>query len=208
MANIISLMNQKGGCGKTTTSINLASCIAMRGHKVLLVDADPQGSARDWASISNDALFPTVGIDKGDVGKQIKKLADDYDYIIVDCAPRLQREMASVVKASNLIILPCMPSPLDVWACEELIDGIKVQMELNPDLQTYFLLNGVFQLSNIQHEVRDAMDEIELPILQNSLVLRTIYRKAITTGSSVIHSNDQKAMSEFELFTSEVLAIL
>ena len=61
---IISVLNQKGGSGKTTISSNLAHAIALDGHKVLLVDSDPQGSLRDWNEANGEELLPVVGLDR------------------------------------------------------------------------------------------------------------------------------------------------
>ena len=64
MTIIISVLNQKGGSGKTTISSNLAHAIALDGHKVLLVDSDPQGSLRDWNEANGEELLPVVGLDR------------------------------------------------------------------------------------------------------------------------------------------------
>ena len=87
---IISFLNQKGGVGKTTLAVHVATALAMDGHRVLLVDGDPQGSALDWsASREIDALFPVVGIPKPTIHKELPKLAANYDFVVIDGAPRV-----------------------------------------------------------------------------------------------------------------------
>ncbi len=64
MSKIIAVLNQKGGAGKTTLSTNLARALQLDGDKVLLIDSDPQGSARDWNAAANGELLPVVGLDR------------------------------------------------------------------------------------------------------------------------------------------------
>ena len=85
---IVGVLNQKGGVGKTTISVNLAHAFALTGHRVLLVDADPQGSALAWSSVRvEDPLFPVVGMPKPTLHKDLPAIAVDYDHVVIDGAP-------------------------------------------------------------------------------------------------------------------------
>lgn len=114
---IISILNQKGGVGKTTLSIHISSTLALAGKKVLLIDADVQRSALDWASSRNsDPIFSVVGISTNTIHKEIQLLKQNYDFIIIDGPPRVYDVVRSAIAASDVIIIPVQPSPYDVWS--------------------------------------------------------------------------------------------
>ena len=81
---IISFLNQKGGVGKTTLSVNVAACLAARGRKVLLVDADKQGSATTWAGLRDETLFQVVSMARENLAKDVLKLAEDFEITVID----------------------------------------------------------------------------------------------------------------------------
>jgi len=86
---VIAVLNQKGGSGKTTIATHLARALQLDGHDILLVDSDPQGSARDWAAVREDQLVPVVGLDRPTIDRDLKSIARK-EYVVIDGAPQAQ----------------------------------------------------------------------------------------------------------------------
>ena len=86
----IGFLNQKGGVGKTTLAVNVADAMARQNKRVLLVDADQQGSALDWAAARRgDPMFAVAGLPRASIHKELPALAKGYDMVIIDGPPRV-----------------------------------------------------------------------------------------------------------------------
>ena len=91
MAHVIAVLNQKGGSGKTTIATNLAHALKLADAKVLLVDSDPQGSARDWNEANAGQLLPVVGLDRETLATDLKAIMGGYDFVVIDGAPQVAK---------------------------------------------------------------------------------------------------------------------
>jgi chromosome partitioning protein len=127
MVQVIAVVGRKGGIGKTTLSVHLAGELAARGRRIHLVDADPQGSAAQWAAPGNLRLpvkhLPvTVENLKPWVG-QVRKLAAEI--LILDCPPHLDAALGAALGLADLALLPCGPSGLDMMAMGEVLAVVR-----------------------------------------------------------------------------------
>lgn len=124
MAKIVTVAQQKGGATKTTTSINLAGALIEAGYKVKVADMNSeQRSASKWANRGTELRDVVISISDKQPRKDIEKLSNDgLDILIIDTPPELMTPALKAALLSDLIIIPCPPSPLDLEAAEETVD--------------------------------------------------------------------------------------
>lgn len=188
---VISVLNQKGGVGKTTTSLNLARAFQLMGYEVALVDSDPQGSARDWKAINEENPIPVFAIDRPTIHTDVKNLSN-MDIVIVDGAPSLKDMSVSAIKAANLIIIPCQPSPLDLWAASALVDMVKQRIELTDgELKAAFLVNRKKGNTKLGKDVASVLHGYELDVLDSAVSESIDYATCVMEGKT-IHDNSNK----------------
>ncbi len=184
---IISILNQKGGVGKTTLSTHLSRALVLDNQKVLLIDSDPQGSSRDWNSASGGELVPVVGLDRPTLDKDIKAVESGYDWILIDGAPQVPELMISAIKASDIVLIPVTPSPYDVWSTGDLVEAVKARRELmDGKPKACFIISRKIVGTTIGREVTKALEEYELPILQYGTSQRVIFATSAVNGSTAL----------------------
>jgi len=207
----VAVANQKGGTGKTTLTVNLAAGFHRRGETVLL-DADPQGSAGDWARIGDagDDLPPVHRVDAGEVGARIARAAEQSRYVLVDCPPHLQSDsLRRVMDAVDLVLIPIQPSPLDLWASIDMTAAVAQARLGNPRLRAYLILNQLDSRNALSNSMHQALGEFEVPALANGLTRRAAFRNAALEGCSVygLGGRGARAVQDVEAIIKEVMQL-
>ena len=158
MAHVIAVLNSKGGTGKTTIATNLAGCLHKRGHSVLLVDSDPQGTALDWYSAQPDgADLPTViGIDRPVLHKSIPQLTRDYVYIVIDGSAKIAENTTSAIRVADLVLIPVRHSGFDLWAVESLVEAIRTRYALTGKPAAAFLISAQVKRSRLAKSIDES----------------------------------------------------
>lgn len=207
---VIAVLNQKGGVGKSTLSTHLARGFQLAGSDVLLVDSDPQGSARDWAAANENQPVAVVGLDRPSLDKDIKKVAGRRDLIIIDGAARLEAMIVSAIKAADLVLIPVQPSPYDIWAASELVDLVKQRIELTDGaLRAAFIINRAITGTRIGREVGEAIAGYELPVLNSVIHQRILFATSAATGSTVLDDEpNSEAANEIQELLKEIRGML
>lgn len=207
---VISVLNQKGGVGKTTLSINLAAALKAAGYSVLLVDADPQGSSMDWAAAREaEPLFSVVSCAKPTIHKTVADIGAGKDFVIIDGAPRVTDLARSCIMASALVLIPVQPSPYDIWASQEIVDLIKEAAVYKPELQAAFIINRKIPNTAIGRDVEGALAEFELPVIETTIGQRVIFAESAAGGISVMEQDAKSpAAKEITTLAQNVLDML
>jgi len=204
---IISVLNQKGGVGKTTLAVHLAMALAKRGERVLLLDADVQGSALDWsASRESAAPFSVVGLPKATLHREAPKFLEDYRHIVIDGPPRVYDVARSAILASDFVLIPIQPSPYDIWAARDIVDLVKEASTFNENLQSVFVINRKIVNTAIGRDVIEALATYDLPVLASEICQRVAFAESAANGSTVLEDAPESlAAREIEALAAELL---
>ena len=202
---IISLLNPKGGSGKTTLSTNIARAFYERGSKVLLVDSDPQGSASDWHAVREDNPIPIIAYGKPDNLKALPGVAAPYDYVFIDGAAKLEGMIAASVRVSDVILIPVQPSPYDIWGASDLVDLIKARQEVTEGKpHAAFIVSRAIKRTILGNEITGALTEYNLPIFHAMTIQRQIYPRTASEGFTVFDDAGKEATAEINAIADEL----
>ena len=206
---IISLQNRKGGVGKTTLAVHIAYSLAGRGATVLLVDADPQGSARDWAAArDSQPPFTVVGLDRPTIHRDLPAMAKNYDHVVIDGPPRISDLVRSGIIAADLVVIPVQPSPYDVWASHEVIDLIREASVFKENLKSVFVINRKIVKTAIGRSVVEALSGYDIPVLRSPVCQRVAFAESAAGGRTVMESHgNSQAAQEIAALVDELLEV-
>ncbi|MHB1566735.1 MAG: ParA family partition ATPase [Acidiferrobacter sp.] len=205
---LIALASLKGGCGKSTLALNLAAGLA-QGGSVGLVDADPQGALCHWADWSGDKGLPAVLAGRDDPVEAIVQAARRYQQVVVDCPPSLDMVITRrILERVDTVLIPVLPSPLDLWASAETVEAVRQARRVNPDLRAWLLINQVEPSSALSRAMTQALASLDLPTLRHVVRRRAAYRLAAVEGGSVyqLGARGHAAVRELNEIIEEVLS--
>ncbi|BCH29824.1 cobyrinic acid a,c-diamide synthase [Mesorhizobium sp. L-8-10] len=206
---IVALLNQKGGVGKTTLALHLAGEWARQGKRVTLIDADPQGSALDWSQQRSRSgvtrLFGVVGLARDTLHREAPELARDADHVVIDGPPRVAGLMRSALLATDLVLIPVLPSPLDGWASAEMLALLAEARIYRPQLAARFALNRCGARTVIARETAETLADHDPPVLATAIGQRVVFAAAAQSGQLVSEiDDDSPAAREIAALATEI----
>lgn len=195
--SVIAVLNPKGGSGKTTLTTNLGRSLHERGRKVLIVDSDPQGSARDWHAADEDNPLALVALDRANNVKSVLEVARSYDFVVIDGAAKLEDMIAATIKIADVVLIPVTPSPYDLWAATDLVDFIKARQEVTDGRpRAAFVISRAIAGTRLGDEIVTALNEHGLGVLQTHIIQRQVYPQTASEGGTVFDGRNPEALRE------------
>jgi chromosome partitioning protein len=193
----VMVMNSKGGCGKSTLATNIASHFATQGFKVVLADYDPQRTSLDWLSLRAEDLPKIGGVPAYDEG--LRNVPRDTEVLVIDAPARTHgSEMNELVRRAETILVPVMPSPIDMKACayflDELLELGKVQRE---QARLALVANRVRENTLLFEELDQYLGKAKVPYL-TALRQSTNYLRAFQRGMGIFELPEYLAKPDWE----------
>lgn len=182
---IITVCGQKGGTGKSTTAIAVAVEWASRGRRVLLVDADPQGTVRTWgdrAAEERAESSPAVIAVGVALERHVPPHAPHYDVIIVDCPPQHGELQRASLMIAHVAILPAHPDPTEVWGLTASANLVHAAMTVRPALIARVLVTRKDRRTVAGSQARSTLERLGLDVLDTELSRRVTYPDSLGAG--------------------------
>lgn len=184
-ARIVTIAQSKGGAGKTTLAVQLATGLALSGEEICLVDVDPQGSLSRWFEERQRRQ------DEGDklsivktggwrLGVELRRLVRDFSIVIVDTPPHADNDLKTTIREASLVLVPCQPSPLDVWASSPTFEIASKEARM-----VRLVMNRVPPRSRAIEEAQSALAQLGASPLKAALGNRQSFVAAMSRGMGV-----------------------
>ena len=214
-AKIIGFVQLKGGVGRSTLATNLAGTLA-ESARVALIDCDaPQYTCSHWLQMRKDLYDIDDQLDLYQPAnhktllKLSDQLADKYDYLIIDCPPRLEGFSLTTLMIANIVLLPLGASAAELWSADAMLPVLKDAGKINPHLDARIVWNRFRSYTRSAKEnAAIAKRDLKLPEMRQKLSLRVAYSGAMADGLTVHETNDKNARAEIWSLSSSVQRLL
>jgi chromosome partitioning protein len=175
----ISLVNQKGGVGKTTTALHLATAFWQAGLNVVVLDLDPQASASEWHDAREIEMPHVESIQPARLAKVVEQTREiGADVLILDTAPHAEATALEASRVSDLVLVPCQPSIMDLRAMRKTVDLLKLVK-----VPSFAVLNGVQPYGTDADDAQEMIEsEFKLPVCPIRLGDRVAFDRCMIKG--------------------------
>ena len=207
LSKVITIAQQKGGTGKTTLAVNLAlAFIKYHNHKVAIIDTDPQGSLGKWFmirseknSLNKNLTFKTASL--WGAQYESKMLKQDHDIVIIDTPPKIESDARPAIEASDLVLIPVAPSPVDFWATEAIIEIAKKAKR-----KVLIQINRANHRSKLISKTHEYIKSINVKSTDTLIGHRQIFVASMGEGKTVVEKQRKsKAVEEIKSVSNQIL---
>ena len=209
MTTVVTIAQQKGGAGKTTLVIQLATAFLAEGRNVAVVDIDPQASLTAWMRVREHRREPAPALRLSMIGgwrlgAELDRLRREVDLVLVDTPPHAETEAKAAVRAADLVLIPIQPSALDVWASGATFD--LARRERRP---VRLVLNRMPPRGRSIEETVQALRELGAQRCEHMLGARTAFAQSVAQGLGVVESEPRsQAAEETRALAAEIVQAL
>lgn len=195
----IAVCSLKGGVGKSTVVLNLASTLHRAGNKVLIVDTDTQKTCLTWSAVAADRGFdgpPVVAVDGRSLRRDLPRIANGVDVVLIDTPARIGTEARAAMLAANVVLLPVVPGAADLWALKETVTVFDEAQAMRPELLARVILNKAGRTA-LSTATKRALAGLPVPALDAVLGERVSFGEAMAKGQGVVdYEPNGKAAAE------------
>lgn len=187
MGIIVAVSNPKGGVGKTSIASNLLVEGCLAGLQVRGIDTDPQKSLATWGSMRAEER-PEIRLTEQTtttIRREAQAQSEEADLVVIDCAGRDGKVLRAALLVADLIVVPVVPSPFDVWAGEGFAEVLEEIQSLREDIQIRIVLNQTQPKTRIAKAALGVLDDLQIPQLSVRITSRVAWREAAAEGLGV-----------------------
>lgn len=185
---IITIAQQKGGSGKTTLAVNLATAFLAEGKSVGLLDTDPQGSLGKWfmkriETYGEDPNLHFSTATAWGISYELRSLSDKVDIVIVDTPPKADSDLRPALRAADLILVPLSSSHVDIWATQDVLD-----LADRAGKRAFIVMNRSRSGTRLGAEVLEAVKELDAEVMSAGLGNRILFAEALGNGLGAVEA--------------------
>ncbi|MFW2542980.1 ParA family partition ATPase [Primorskyibacter sp. 2E107] len=206
---VITVAQQKGGSGKTTTAVNLGVGLQALGKRVAFVDLDPQGSLGRWF-MTRVENYPekTEGMEFATssawgISYEVRKMTADFDFVIVDTPPKADSDLRPALRVAQLVVVPVSVSHVDLWATEGVLD-----LAQRENSETLLVMNRTRAGTRLGADVAEAAAKMDARIAEAGFANRVVYAESLGLGLGALEMPKGPAHEEVRALTAEVAQVL
>ena len=181
MAKVFAIANQKGGVGKTTTAVNLAGALALKGRRVLFIDLDPQASAAGWGDSRQGEAPVVVALPHTRLPQGLQAATDGgAELVVIDTEPHSEAAAMAATRSADLVLIPCRAGILDLRAIGSTAELVKLAQK-----PAFVVLNAVPpRATQLLADAREAVQVHGLEVAPVAFQQRAAFGHALTAGKT------------------------